>query len=432
MSNQRERTSNGRPHASRNPASAAELFATAIRREAAGKVLEAEALYRQILAQDPNHAASIARLGVMATKSGRSEIAITLLASAIRLNPNEPFFRFDLGNALLQARRPEDAVTAYRQALALKPDLDEAHHNLGLALCALGDLDSAFASIRTGADLRLRAPHAIHPSTSYKKQHDQEQLEYLIQSGLVDPDDFGAWRQRSPRRFDQAFGALSHIEGGARLPGPAINTYTDAESLQRQWNESRPQLVVIDNLLTPEALNELRRYCLGSTMWRRIYEGGYLGALPEGGFASPLLAQIASELRDRYPAIVGHNMLTEWWAFKYDSQRKGINLHADFAAVNVNFWITEDDANLDPESGGLVVWDVAAPLDWDFATYNQNEAAARAFLAEAGAKPITIPYRANRAVIFDSDLFHETDQFRFKDGYRNRRINITLLYGWRG
>ena len=99
--------------------------------------------------------------------------------------------------------------------------------------------------------------------------------------------------------------------------------------------------------------------------------------------------------------------------------------------MNVNFWITPDEANLDPASGGLVVWDVAAPLDWNFTTYNQNEPRARAFLASAGAKPIVVPHRCNRAVIFDSDLFHETDTIRFRHGYQNRRINITMLYGWR-
>jgi hypothetical protein len=78
-----------------------------------------------------------------------------------------------------------------------------------------------------------------------------------------------------------------------------------------------------------------------------------------------------------------------------------------------------------------VVWDKAAPLDWDFDTYNTDEGAIRHFLSEAGAKPVTIPYRANRAVIFDSDLFHETDRLSFKEGYQNRRINVTLLYGER-
>ena len=38
----------------------------------------------------------------------------------------------------------------------------------------------------------------------------------------------------------------------------------------------------------------------------------------------------------------------------------------------------------------------------------------------------------NRAVIFKSMTAHSTDRFRFKDGYENRRINITLLYGHAG
>jgi hypothetical protein len=116
--------------------------------------------------------------------------------------------------------------------------------------------------------------------------------------------------------------------------------------------------------------------------------------------------------------------------FKYDSRLSGIAIHADFAAVNVNFWITPDEANLDPASGGLVVWDTPAPVGWNFAKYN-DVPAARDFLARAGARPVTVPYRANRAVIFESDLFHETDRIAFKDGYPDRRINITLLYGRR-
>ena len=114
-----------------------------------------------------------------------------------------------------------------------------------------------------------------------------------------------------------------------------------------------------------------------------------------------------------------------------DSELKGVNIHADFAAVNVNFWITPDAANRDPQSGGLVIWDVAAPIDWDFTRYNNDEAAIRKFLGDSGAKSMTVPYRANRAVIFDSDLFHETDRIDFQTGYLNRRINITMLYGRR-
>ena len=42
-----------------------------------------------------------------------------------------------------------------------------------------------------------------------------------------------------------------------------------------------------------------------------------------------------------------------------------------------------------------------------------------------------IPYNENRAVIFNSNLFHETDNYEFKEGYENRRINVTMLFGKR-
>jgi hypothetical protein len=41
-----------------------------------------------------------------------------------------------------------------------------------------------------------------------------------------------------------------------------------------------------------------------------------------------------------------------------------------------------------------------------------------------------IPYNENRAVIFNSNLFHETDAIDLKDGYENR-INVTMLLGMR-
>ena len=44
---------------------------------------------------------------------------------------------------------------------------------------------------------------------------------------------------------------------------------------------------------------------------------------------------------------------------------------------------------------------------------------------------IEVQYRQNRATIFNSNLFHETQRTAFKPGYSNRRINLTLLFGER-
>ena len=136
-------------------------------------------------------------------------------------------------------------------------------------------------------------------------------------------------------------------------------------------------MCIRDSFLNPTALACLRKFLLESTIWFNIKPNGYLGAFLREGFANPLIIQIADELRKKFPKIFKDHRINQIWAYKYDSRAKnknsslkGINVHADFAAVNVNFWITPKDANLNPESGGLIVYDVEAPIDWDFNTYN--------------------------------------------------------------
>lgn len=99
-------------------------------------------------------------------------------------------------------------------------------------------------------------------------------------------------------------------------------------------------------------------------------------------------------------------------------------------AVNVNIWLSLDGANLNKESGGLVVYTAKPPATWDFDSYNTNtDAVIEQLLKPTNFANITVPHRPNRAVIFDSALFHQTDKYSFKQGYENGRINLTLLFG---
>jgi hypothetical protein len=323
----------------------------------------------------------------------------------LELQPGFVKARNNLGMALHKQQRLAEAEAAFREAIRQKPDYIEAFDNLGALLLEMGRTQEAFDCFmcRAAAD----RPDAV-PAAANRLRHDEEQAHY---------------------RGRPATGRLE-VQGGERLAGPAINMRNNIDEISGAWRTSRPQIVVIDDLLTPEALDGLRRFCHGSTIWRDTFDG-YLGARPQSGFACPLLAQVAEEFSAAYPAIFHQHPLLFAWAFKYDQGMPGTRVHADFAAVNVNFWITPDEANEDPQTGGLLVWDVAAPLDWDFTKYNADEAAIRDFLSRSGAVSIRIPYRANRAVIFDSDLFHETDVMSFRPGYENRRTNVTLLYGTR-
>jgi Flp pilus assembly protein TadD len=371
---------------------------------------EAQAAYRTAIRLAPGNTDAYTNLSTCLLDTGRAVEAQAAAADGVRLGPEMPGAHVALGNALRRQGKLAEAEACYRTALTCKPDFSEAQMHLAETLCEEGRLAEGFAIYTRHAELTYGTgvPLSTGPSIAHKQRHDDEQQTWLGDSA-----------------------ASFYLADGSRIAGPAVNPASRVAKISQAERIAQPQIVVIDDLLTAEALEKLRRFCMDSTVWRQIYDDGYLGAFPEHGFAPPLLAQIAEELRAVYPAIIGAHPLLQFWAFKYDSGLRGTRTHADFAAVNVNFWITPDKANLDPTRGGLVVWDVGAPLDWDFAKYNAAHDDIRAFLEREKAKPIVVPYRANRAVVFDSDLFHETDAIQFRPGYENLRINITLLFGHR-
>jgi len=361
--------------------------------------------YDAVLAVRPDLAETWTNRGAVLSEMGRHDAALESLDRALTLEPSLVAALNNRGLVLRELARLEEALESLDRALAIEPDRVAALTHRGKVLSEMDRLEESFHSFRRAAELSLssddgtKLPHHI--------VHDREQQQ---------------WRQSR----DEA----GRFVGGERLGGPAVNPHNRSAVIQA-WLASDPRIVVIDDLLTPGALDALRRYCLGSDVWHTAYSQGYLGAFPESGFAAPLLAQVAEELRATFPEIFAPHPLCYHWAFKYDGRLKGIGVHADEAAVNVNFWITPEEANRDPGSGGMVIWDKQAPLEWDFAKFNADEGAAHAFLGQSGARPLRVPYRTNRAVIFDSNLFHKTDEISFADGYENRRINITMLYGRR-
>ena len=141
--------------------------------------------------------------------------------------------------------------------------------------------------------------------------------------------------------------------------------------------------------------------------------------------------QIAIELKQKSPKLFGKLTNLENFGHLNMTQHlgKGINIHADFALLNLNFWITPDEYNNDKNSGGLKVYDTPAPEDWTFQKYNRNSDEIYKFLNDNNANCKNIPYKFNRAVLFNSAYFHETDKINFKEGYKTRRINITYLFG---
>ena len=72
---------------------------------------------------------------------------------------------------------------------------------------------------------------------------------------------------------------------------------------------------------------------------------------------------------------------------------------------------------------------VPPPAAWEVTDYDADKAAIAAFLERHAADNLIVPYRENRAVLFESRLFHRSDAPEFAAGYENHRINLTLLFG---
>jgi tetratricopeptide (TPR) repeat protein len=130
------------------------VFATAVRHHQAGRLREAEHLYRQVLAADTQHADSLHLLGVLAHQSGRRDVAVDLIGKAISTAPSVAVYHFNLGTVLSEQGRREEAAACYQRALELRPDYPDAHLSLGIVLEHLGRLDEAVASYRQALALR--------------------------------------------------------------------------------------------------------------------------------------------------------------------------------------------------------------------------------------------------------------------------------------
>ncbi|MGA8148514.1 MAG: tetratricopeptide repeat protein, partial [Gallionellaceae bacterium] len=118
----------------------------AIEHHQAGRLPEAEAIYRQILQVEPGHPDALHLLGMLAHQVGRKEIAVELIGKAIKVNPSEPMYHNNLGMALETQGKLDAAAECFCKALLLKPGYAKAHFNLGNILRAQGKLDAAVAS----------------------------------------------------------------------------------------------------------------------------------------------------------------------------------------------------------------------------------------------------------------------------------------------
>jgi len=119
-----------------------QTLAAAMAQHRAGRLAEAERLYRQVCAADPNNARAFHLLGVVAHQLKRPDAA-ALLGRAIALDPNSAEACNDRGVILAANGSVMEALSCFERAVALNPSYGEARNNFGRGLRSLGRFDEA-------------------------------------------------------------------------------------------------------------------------------------------------------------------------------------------------------------------------------------------------------------------------------------------------
>ena len=297
--------------------------------------------------------------------------------------------------------------------------------------------------------------------------HAAEQLEYLVRQGKL-PKDFDeialGYRATSrahhlehpSRSFDGCcfVPSLPNLQGQHFLhntlvyfpiPEPArgrsaLNPLVDWGKVAAVYSKS--QIVKIDGVLSEWALEALYTFCLEATIFFEL-KRGYVGAYLHSGLHNDLTKQVTRELREALPDLLGEEVLKNFWSYKYDNRfsqgdalgQQGIKMHADGAKVNMNMWLTPDDAVLDPESAGITIFDFGVDTAelFEMSQSPSRRKELHELMVAAGARDAVIPHKRNRMVMFNSRLIHQSGHprqpMRFKEGYENRRISMTWLFG---
>ena len=122
------------------------LLANALALHQAGRLAEAEKVYRQVLDIQSDQFDSLHLLGVILFQRGDPAAAVEQIDRALKGNPNDVVALNNRGNALHALQRFDEALVSYERALALRPDYTDALCNRGAALHELKRYDEALAA----------------------------------------------------------------------------------------------------------------------------------------------------------------------------------------------------------------------------------------------------------------------------------------------
>ncbi len=132
----------------------AALLTEALSLHQAGRLPDAERIYRQVLVAQHDNFDCLHLLGVISHQRGNYAQAVQQIDAALKRNPDNVFALSNRGNALKELKRLDEALASYDRALKLQPDYADGHYNRGNTLKELERFADALASYDRAITLR--------------------------------------------------------------------------------------------------------------------------------------------------------------------------------------------------------------------------------------------------------------------------------------
>src|SRR5262245_18035850 len=136
------------------------MLQAAIAHHEAGRLAEADAAYREVIAADARNIDALHFLGYLLFQRGEHRGAIDLMERSLAIQPANPRAQYNLGMARLAVGEREQAAHALREAIRLQPQLAEAHFYLGNMLCDDDRIEEGLACMRLALEARPEFPEA--------------------------------------------------------------------------------------------------------------------------------------------------------------------------------------------------------------------------------------------------------------------------------
>jgi protein O-GlcNAc transferase len=202
----------------------------------AGRLMQAEDIYKQVLQIKPDHPDALHLLGTVAHQKGEHDNAIELINKALAIAPSAAMYS-NLGIAIQAQGNLDKAIECFREALLLDPNHAKAYNNLGMALGDQGKLGAAIESFVQALSLEPAYATAYYNLAVTLQDHGRlnEAVECYQQAVAVDPQYSAAYFNLGNTLHEQGDreGALQSFQKALALDPDSAKGYNNLGNVFR-------------------------------------------------------------------------------------------------------------------------------------------------------------------------------------------------------